>query len=288
MIYDFEIAGLLLRVESDFDLPQQCEMEAFAVKPDLGRQPDMVYTLTLLPASWNVRGEQVYGDSSTAVYRSGSEFHRYFYWSVGSKSRYVLSVIGADRRKVSLYLQQQTLELLLPRLRLSAFLSLETLLLRQDAFLLHASAIDWQGRGILFTAPSGTGKSTQAELWRIHENARIINGDRGLVRLTEDGWKVYGSPYAGSSGIHTNLSAPVACIVVLSQGPENCLKRLSPLAAFQHLYRGTTIPAWDMEAVEAGTELLLKVLETVAVFHLSCRPDQGAVEVLKQALQWDH
>lgn len=282
MHYDFRIGDLLLRVESEFALPARHELEPFSVQYNPERQPDMVYTLTLLPDAWVTQGEQVYEDSQTAVYRCGKELHRYFYWSVGTKDRYVLSVFG--EKKVSLYLQRQSLELLLPKLRLSAFLSMEWLLVRKNAFLLHASVIDWQGKGILFTAPSGTGKSTQAELWRVHENAQIINGDRGLVRLSEKGWQVYGSPYAGTSGIYTNLSAKIACIVVLSQGPENCLKRLSPMAAFHHLYRGTTLPIWETGAVEAITEQLLNLSQTIPIYHLSCRPDQGAVEVLKQVL----
>lgn len=284
MVSDFEIADLLLRVESEFELPEQYELEGFSVQHQPERQPDIQYTLTLLPDGRTPEGEQVYADSCSAVYRTGNGFYRYYYWNVGNKSRFVLSVFGADRRKVTVYLQRQTLQWLLPRFRLSAFLSLELLLLQQDAFLLHASAIDWQGRGIVFTAPSGTGKSTQAELWRMHENAQIINGDRGLLRLTKKGWKVYGSPYAGSSDIYTDLSAAVACIVVLSQGPENRLTKLSPLAAFRHLYRGAAIPVWDTQSVEAGTALLQKLLAAVPVYHLSCRPDRDAVEVLKQEL----
>jgi hypothetical protein len=170
-----------------------------------------------------------------------------------------------------------------PRLVLNT-LEAEHHIVQHGGLLLHSSFIRVEDKAILFTAPSGTGKSTQAELWRLYENAHIINGDRGLLRFAATGWRVYGSPYAGSSGIYTNLSAPVACIVVLSQGPENRLKQLSPMAAFQHLYRGTTVPTWDTEAVEVGTVLLLKLLETVPVYHLSCRPDRDAVEVLKQVL----
>lgn len=282
MIYDFEIADLLLRVESAFLLPQLYELEHFRVEHHPERQPDIVYELGLLPRFRTVRGTVIYEDSRTAVYRCGDELHRYFYWAVGSKRRFVLLTAGHDRSHI--YLQPEDLERLLPRLRLSAFLSLERPLLRRNAFLVHASVIDWQGRGILFTAPSGTGKSTQAELWRLHESANIINGDRGLLRLTPTGWQVYGSPYAGSSGLYTSRSAGVACIVVLSQGPENRLKQLPPMAAFRHLYSGITVSAWDTEDVEKSTALLLKLLETVPVYHLSCRPDRDAVEVLKRAL----
>lgn len=284
MTYDFEIADLLLRVESAFTLPQLYELEHYALEHRPERQPAMVYELELLPQPWTVRGECVYEDGRTAVYRLENELHRYFYWAVGSMRRFVLLISPADQNRCRIYLQQETLEQLLPRLRLSAFLSLEQPLLKHDTFQLHASVIDWQGRGILFSAPSCTGKSTQAELWQTHENARIINGDRGLLRLTEKDWRVYGSPYAGSSGIYTNWSAPVSCIVVLSQGPENRLTRLRPMTAFGHLYRQSTVPTWDTRAVEASTALLLKLLETIPIYHLSCRPDRGAVEVLKNEL----
>ena len=69
-------------------------------------------------------------------------------------------------------------------------LGLETLLLKYDGLLLHSSFIRWRGEGILFSAPSGTGKSTQADLWVKYEDAEILNGDRAgtsLLRASMDG-----------------------------------------------------------------------------------------------------
>lgn len=286
MVYDFKIAELLLRVESTFALDRWYELAPFRVEHDPERSADMTYELLLLPRDWTEDGRLIYEDERTAVYQAGQGLHRYYYWAVGNKRRSILldQITGIGH----LYFQERDLEQLLPRLRLSAFLSLESLLLLRDTFQLHASVIDWQGKGILFSAPSGTGKSTQAELWRIHEDALIINGDRGLLRLTDQGFWVYGSPYAGSSGIFTNRSAPIACIVTLSQGPENRLHRLGALEAFRSLYKESTVPLWDKASVARSTELLLRLVDSVPIYHLSCRPDREAVEVLKAELSKQH
>ncbi len=164
-------------------------------------------------------------------------------------------------------------------------LSLELLLLDLEGLLLHASFIEWQGRGILFTAPSGTGKSTQAELWRCHENARIINGDRAGLRRSQDRWTAWGLPYAGSSRIYRNEAASVAAIVVLTQAPENTLGPLTPAQAFRHLYPETSIHRWDQQLLDRAVSMLTDLVSQVPVYMLSCRPDREAVTLLKTQLQ---
>ena len=104
--------------------------------------------------------------------------------------------------------------------------ALEQVCITLQAALLHTSFIKWQGKAILFTAPSGTGKSTQADLWRRIEGAEIINGDRAVLRKEGGIWKAWGLPYAGSSRIFRNESAPVGAIVVLRKNDRNELRRL--------------------------------------------------------------
>ena len=73
-------------------------------------------------------------------------------------------------------------------------------LLPRDRLLMHGAALAWQGQAYLFTAPSGTGKSTHAMLWRryLGSGAEVINGDKPLLHLPPDGPAVvYGSPWAG-------------------------------------------------------------------------------------------
>ena len=284
--YDFRMVGLLLRVQSPVELKSFFELESYAVEYCPEQKPDAIYELKLLPEDWTIRGERILETPQIEVYRCDDELHRYFFWSVATKQGYVLLASNcSDDGHYSVYIQQRWLKGLLPRLRISAFFALEQLLLRHQAFQLHASVIEWQGKGILFSAPSGTGKSTQAELWRIHQDASIINGDRAMIRLHEGQYRVYGSPYAGASGIYTNQNAPIQAIVVLSQAPENRLERLSPMVAFNKLYRECTVLSWDADFVDGLSNLLIDLVQNVPVYHLACRPDADAVETLKRELE---
>lgn len=286
--YDFLIAGLLIRVESRYELKTFYELSDFRQDYRPEKKPDAYYLVQELPRDWNVRGELVFSQRKTAVYQWKGQRHRYFYWR-GTEDQYVLLVQQEnDPCKGTIFLQEQGRDRLLKDFRLSAFFSMEWLLLNHDAFQLHASVIEWNGKGILFTAPSGTGKSTQAQLWNREEGASIVNGDRGIIRRLGGTYRVYGSPYAGTSGIYVNRSVPVDAIVVLSQGKENRLERLNRVTAFRKLYQEATVTAWDPRFVEEISELLTDLIGQVPVYHLSCRPNADAVKVLKMELEKQH
>ena len=159
-------------------------------------------------------------------------------------------------------------------------IDLSRILLRQGGLILHASYIIWNGRAILFTAPSGTGKSTQAELWAEFQHAEIINGDRAVLREKDGEMWSYSLPFAGSSGICANKSAPVRGIVVLSQAAENSVRELAPTEAVKYLYSQCALNRWNREEVEASLGLLAKVVRKAKVLKLDCLPDRSAVEIL--------
>lgn len=160
------------------------------------------------------------------------------------------------------------------------------LLNRMGALFLHASFIAWKGKGILFTAPSQTGKSTQASLWECYENARVINGDRAILRKKAQVWHAYGSPYAGSSEVFLNENYPIRAISVLRQKKENTIRKLSPREAFIWLYSELISRPWDKYYNERELQMIEDLVLSVPVYFLECRPDRGAVELLKyQILQ---
>ncbi len=163
-------------------------------------------------------------------------------------------------------------------------ISMETLLLQHKGVLLHASLIKYAGKAIAFTGPSGVGKSTQADLWKQHYAAEVINGDRAVLRKGFDGWTAYGSPYAGTSGIYKNESAPLTAIIVLEQAKENSLRPLTKAEAFRMIYPELTIHRWDKVFVEKVTDLYLQLLEEVPVYRLSCLPTESAALLVKKGL----
>ena len=180
-----------------------------------------------------------------------------------------------------LYGQESELEYSLSFVNL---LGLETLLLQHQALLLHSAFIRWRGEGILFSAPSGTGKSTQADLWERYEGAETINGDRAALRLGKNGWTAWGLPYAGSSAIYRNESAPVRAVVMLAQAKENRLRRLTAPEALRLLYPQLTIHHWEASFLNGAMDLAIRLTADVPVYLLECLPDRGAVELLKSTL----
>ena len=51
-----------------------------------------------------------------------------------------------------------------------------------QAMLLHSSCVAVEEKALIFTAPSQTGKTTQARLWERYGNAGVVSNDRSLIR----------------------------------------------------------------------------------------------------------
>ena len=164
--------------------------------------------------------------------------------------------------------------------------SLPQLLVYHRALVFHASYVAHGGRAILFTAPSQTGKSTQATLWETHRGARIINGDKAAVKL-ETQPMVYSMPFCGTSGICENVTLPLGCMVVLSQARENTIRRLGVQEALSMLSPNLFADQLIAEEWSKTLLLLLDLVASVPVYSLACTPDVRAVETLEAAMAQD-
>lgn len=163
-------------------------------------------------------------------------------------------------------------------------LGAEHLIARSGGFILHSSYIERNGKAILFTAPSGTGKSTQAELWRVWRDAKILNGDRTAIRCDGRTVRAYGIPFAGSSQICENVTLPLDVIVYLKQAPQTTIRRLRGAEAFRRVWEGCSINNWDRTDVECISAAVSDVLMTVPVYELACTPDESAIIALEGVL----
>ena len=163
---------------------------------------------------------------------------------------------------------------------------LELLLTRLGVFGLHSSLVRHrEGDAILFTAPSGTGKSTQAGLWEQFAGAETLNGDRSMIRRVGGEWTAFGSPFAGTSGIYRNEYAPVRALVVLRQAPENTIRRLPLAEAFRAIYSESVLPRWHHDAHQRVISLVTEIVSELPVYLLACTPDERAVTLLRNTLE---
>ena len=165
-------------------------------------------------------------------------------------------------------------------------LGMESIFLLNKTFILHASFIRWEGNGILFSAPSGYGKSTQASLWQEYEKAEILNGDRAALRMKGDEWHAYGMPYAGTSGIYRNESAPVKIVFVIRKAEKNSIRKLPLPEALRYLYPEVTVHRWDKEFVNTIMDYLICFATQVPIYMLECLPEKSAVELAKTVLEY--
>lgn len=160
---------------------------------------------------------------------------------------------------------------------------LKWFLSRKGVLLLHAAQILTGAKGILFTAPSGTGKTTQSRLWEKHRGAEIVCNDRVLVR----GLLTCGFPYDGADPVCNPEEHGLDAIVFLGQSPRNTITRLRPAAAIAHLMQTALFDAWDPQVQRFAAEQLLQIVSAVPVYQLNCTPDEAAVRCLEEQLRKD-
>ena len=153
--------------------------------------------------------------------------------------------------------------------------------------LAHASAVEYEGEAVIFTAPSGSGKTTQAELWNRYLKARILNGDKVFISREEDGFYAYGSPWAGSSPYRENHGAPMRAVIVLQKGEKNEIRRLSGEELLRFFVPNIFLPYWEGTLLDAALGTLDALVSAVPVYLLTCRADEEAVLLTKKAVFGD-
>lgn len=152
---------------------------------------------------------------------------------------------------------------------------------------LHASQVAVAGTGIVFAAPSGTGKTTQAKLWHDHMKAELICNDRTLLRRKDDSWNTYGYPIDGSEPVRSGRINKLGCIVLLRQGKNNCVTKIRTGRAVKFLMEQTVLDCWNAEARTEAAGLLLELVGTIPVYEQVCTPDFAAAEELRKRLIQD-
>lgn len=230
------------------------------------------------------QGEQVFADARKLVCRDQNTQYTWLgHMNLGREGAY-MRICRREDGSVIHVLRDAVPDRIMPRLVMSA-MEAEHHIARRGGFLLHASFIRRDKSGILFTAPSGTGKSTQAALWERHRGAELINGDRAVVMPVSEGATAWGIPFCGTSGVGKNAGLPLEAIVCLRQGKVTKIRALTGVAAFRQVWEGCSVNLWDNEDMKMTTEAVLKVVQTVPVYDLCCTPDESAVEALEQILK---
>lgn len=159
-------------------------------------------------------------------------------------------------------------------------------ILAYDALLLHAAAIAVDGKAYLFTAVSGTGKTTHINLWlkKFGSRAVIVNGDKPIVRRLNGTFHVCGTPWSGKEGLHTNINVPIQGICILERAEKNTIVKISPQAGLHGLLTQTVRPH-DIHKMDMMLSTLNALLDSVPLYRLGCNMDTEAAEVSYQGMR---
>ncbi len=153
-------------------------------------------------------------------------------------------------------------------------------MLDYDTLLLHGSCVAVDGIGYLFTAKSGTGKSTHTRLWRelFGSRAVMVNDDKPLIRVTQSGAIAYGTPWNGKHGLGENIAVPLRAVCILSRNTDNHIEPTDQSSALPMLLQQTHRPA-DAVGMTKMLTLTKRLADTVNLYRLGCNMELEAAEI---------
>lgn len=145
---------------------------------------------------------------------------------------------------------------------------------------IHSSALVFDGKAYLFSAYSGTGKSTHTRKWvkRFGDRAVVINDDKPSFRLVDGKCIIYGTPFAGGTDIQKNTSAELGALVFIERSEKNSLEKIPPAKSVSLLLSQS--PGRANERVgERQLEMFSEILTKYPAYLLKCNMNDEAVDV---------
>lgn len=159
-------------------------------------------------------------------------------------------------------------------------------MIEYDTILFHGSVIAVDGVGYLFTAKSGTGKSTHTRLWRDYFGGRavMVNDDKPLLKIIDNGVIAYGTPYNGKHRLGSNISVPLKAICILTRSADNHIEPITRNQAYTMLLQQVYRPADALKMMQTLT-LVDKLADSVKLYKLGCNMDKSAAKVAYEGMQ---
>ena len=284
-VYDLKIADVQIRLSAEENLTAEEQFQPFFAPCE---QPDFLFRMHRTDCLPPVPDEVLYeGDCYRVHVFSGRRAVRSFFDLVRDPAPYAVCRYDYEAGTADFYY--------LPRGFYAArffsncifYIGLETLMIGRKKVCMHAALIRSSAGGILFSGPSGIGKSTQADLWCRYDGAGLINGDRPIVGRKQGVWTGWGSPYAGSSRCYVNEEEPIAAVVFLNQAPEDSVRRLNFGEAYRRIYSQLTVSPWSGDFPARAFDTAVEMAQEIPAYILNCTKEETAVRCLKRQLGKD-
>lgn len=152
-----------------------------------------------------------------------------------------------------------------------------TRLIMYEGIMLHSSAVVYENKAYLFSAPSGTGKSTHTNLWlEVFNDAYILNDDKPAIRIIDNEIYAYGTPFSGKTDLSVNERKPIAGICFIERSIDNWIKKTTPKEAISFLYRETVRPAHE-DLLDRTFNIVEKIVKNIKIYKMGLNISHDAV-----------
>lgn len=157
--------------------------------------------------------------------------------------------------------------------------------INHDGIMMHGAVIGFDNAAYMFTAPSGTGKTTHITQWKklYGDDVCIINGDKPLIRRINGEYIVYGTPWSGKEHLNKNTKAPLKGIVLLSRATENLISIVDNNRFNAFLVKQVYLPHSLPERLKT-LDFIDEMFSVVPLYSLKCNISTDAAKVAKDGL----
>ncbi len=274
------LGGIRFQLESDFELFVERSVEPFLCD-DCKESDIKLYWFCKKETDVKPQGKKAGEDLLLEYYIQEDQI---LCMAKGGEGTYLSTAICKKRfKEVECYLHFKPQEKMRYVGNLLRLIPMCEIFKQQKVLFFHSSQIEVAQKGILFTAFSGTGKTTQAKLWSKYRNTRIICNDRTMIR----NGKTYGYPIDGSEPVCSKEVLNLGAIILLEQGMEDSIVRIQPKEAVKMLYPQIIGVHWNTEIQILFWETLISLVESYPVYLLKCTPKESAVQCLERQLIMD-
>ena len=109
------------------------------------------------------------------------------------------------------------------------------------------------------------------------------NGDKPLIKITDNGVLVCGTPWAGKEGLNRNVSLPLKAVCILFRGKENIIEPVD-FGRIYPLVIGQTYRPSDEKNMQKTLKLIKKLGKNVHFYTLFCNLEPDAARIAKEGM----
>lgn len=155
---------------------------------------------------------------------------------------------------------------------------------------IHSSVVIYKESALLFLGESGTGKSTQKNLWlRNFDDAICLNDDSPVLDIKRESVGIWGSPWSGKGQVYLNKKYKIRAFIRVVRSLDNKIEKISSALAFGALY--PSLPPF-LHSFELEEDILCDALSTILeftpVYNLYCKPENESALITKAELFPDY